>query len=316
MAFPLGTFTQTNSRLGLALPQSLDGVPTLPSSLITPLPPTKLSGSFPAFCPSKRILLGAKIFPFSGLDYTGDFELSHIRWRVKRDAEAFGNVQEVLIGTFTDLLAAARFTPQTVVEFGTYHYEICLVSALSEVTVLELDVVCQVIAGASKSVQRQLTFRPFADFMLAADTEQIKRIEYAVLGDMVVARTEINRQVLLSGRHEIDRNASHLYDGHRDFNLLGIRIGSDILRNVSDGSSGVITGISDDGHRLNVVLSGGFDNDFDVRNEYEILEGLPLDLVARSFELVFTSRDTAVVQLFVTDMSDNVSVASVTVRSD
>ena len=185
--------------------------------LSTPISALLVAGAFSAFCSSKRILLGAKIYPFAGLDYIGDFDLQTVTWRSKRDNDAFGVMQNVDVGNFTDILAATRFVSQTITEFGMYLYEIVLTNEFNAVTELELNIICNVIAGSSKNVQRDLTFKPFSDFMIAIDPTQIKSVRYELSGDVIIPQTSIERQVLFSGTHELDANAAYLFDGRRNY---------------------------------------------------------------------------------------------------
>lgn len=145
----------------------------------------ELPGAFSAFCPSKRILLGAKVFPFSGLDYIGDFVLNEVRWsRRLSTTDVFGPVHLIdaaSVGDFTDVLAAARFMSHVIDQFGSHIYKLTLVNEFNELTTTHTTVVCEIVRGSDKNVQRRLTFRPFADFMLAADPTQIEKIEYEVL---------------------------------------------------------------------------------------------------------------------------------------
>ena len=95
-------------------------------------------------------------------------------------------------------------------------------------------------------------------------------------------------------------------------NLVNIDFGVDILHNVTDGSEGIIISVSEDGHRLNVnALMGGADNNFDVGDAYEVLDGRNLSDVARSFELSLDDNVIVLAQLHVTDMSDNISIGKV-----
>ena len=285
--------------------------------VIAPRSAAQVAGTFPAFCPSKRILLGTKIYPFSGLDFIGNFELSQVSWRYRRGNSGFSAFRNVVLGNFTDILAATRFTSQDIDEFGKYLYEIELTNEFGMVTTLLINVECYIIAGSSKNVQRDLTFRPFADFMLAANADRIQSIAYGVSGDVDITRTGITREILFSGTHEIDQNAAYLYDGRKDFNLVTIVVGSDILFNITDGCVGVISGISADGHRVNVdMLIGGINNNFSVGDEYQILNGANLSDVARDFELFINANSISLVKLYVTDQNNNVSTGAVLVQCD
>ena len=141
------------------------------NNVYTPIPALQIAGAFPVVCPSKRILLGSKIYPFAGLDYIGNFVLSSIVWKYKRDAHNFSVPQIINQGNFTDILAATRFMSQTINEFGTYLYELQITNTFNETTLLNLNILCNVIAGADKNAQRNVAFRPFSDFMIAKNPE-------------------------------------------------------------------------------------------------------------------------------------------------
>ena len=64
------------------------------------------------------------------------------------------------------------------------------------------------------------------------------------------------RDVLSSGSHEGSGDSARLFDGGGDFADIGIRLNRDLVRNLSDGSKGVITGIN--GNLLTATLSGGW----------------------------------------------------------
>ena len=155
--------------------------------LFAPIPARKLTGAFPAFCPSKRVLLGSKVYPFAGLDYIGNFELTAASWKWKRDNDPFSAEQAVLLGNFTDILAAIRFAAQTLDAYGTYLYEITLIGEINEATTISINILCNVIAGLDKSVQRNITFKPFADFMIAKNAQALQNIQYEISGDTCIS---------------------------------------------------------------------------------------------------------------------------------
>ena len=282
---------------------------------------TKVAGAFPVFCPSKRILLGSKIYPFASLDYVGNFTLREVIWRRRREEtsvfDAPTTITDATIGNFTDILAATRFTAQTIDEFGSYIYELTLTNEFGHRSRINIGVVCDVVPGSNKNVQRNITFRPFADFMVAANPTRIQSIEYAISGDILQAHTAISRLILFSGTHEIDPGASYVYDGRKDYNLVDIALGTDILYNVVDGCSGIIRNIANNGHRLNVnALSGGINNVFNVGNTYQVLDGRNLEDVTRLFEMHIEDNISALINLRVTDLDNNVSETSILVSCD
>ena len=77
--------------------------------------------------------------------------------------------------------------------------------------------------------------------------------------------------VLFSGSHDGANGSADLVDNGSDFGDLGVRVDIDLVRNLTDGSKGVITGIN--GGTVTVVLGEGSDNDWDTGDQYEILDG-------------------------------------------
>ncbi len=256
--------------------------------------------------PSKKITPGDRVYPFSGLVIDGPAPIASARWRVNG-----GGYTAIAIGVFTDILSASRFYDEVVNIYGTRFYELEVTDELSNVQQIGVDVLSKITMGNSKQAVISKNFRPFSDTIIAEDPAQLLTIEYSVDGDTTVAKTTIARHVLYSGTHDGAPNNADLVDTGRDFETLGIRIG-DIAKNVTDGSEGVITAIVTD--TITAALSGGTDNDWDVSDVYEILDGDTLDLIARGFELSIGSAGFNVVTLYVNDLSSNESSGSITVR--
>ena len=304
--------------LGRASPiRNNAGALVRPEAIFAPISALKLTGAFPAFCPSKRVLLGSKVYPFAGLDYIGNSELVSASWRQKLNNSSFSVAQNVSLGNFTDILAAIRFTPQTLDEYGTYLYEISLINKSNGTATININILCNVIAGTDKSVQRNITFKPFADFMIAKNSQAIKNIEYEISGDTTLSRRSVGRSTIFLGQHEAIHNAGYVYDGKRDFNRVDINLGSDILYNVNDMCSGIIMSIGNDGNALIPdMLSGGTLNEFNPGDYYQVQDGDNVDKRARKLELSIDELSTSLIQLFATDQQDGVSVGNVLVRCD
>lgn len=262
--------------------------------------------------PSKKITPGDRVYPFSGLAIDGPASsaassgIASARWRVNG-----GSYTAIVLGVFTDILSATRFFDEIVNIYGTRFYELEVTDELGNIQQIGADVLSKITMGNSKQAVVSTNFRPFSDTIIAEDPSQILSIEYSVDGDTTVAKTTITRHVLYSGAHDGAGNNADLIDTGRDFTTLGIRIG-DIAKNVTDGSQGVITAIV--GDTITATLSGGTDNDWDVSDVYEILDGGTLDLIARGFELSISSTGFNVVTLYVNDLSSNESSGSITVR--
>ena len=262
--------------------------------------------------PSKKITPGDRVYPFSGLVIDGPATtpaspgIASARWR--KDG---GSYNTVVLGDFTDILSAVRFVDEVINIYGTFFYEIEITDELSNIQQIGVDVLSKITLGTGKIVDATVKFRPFADSIIAEDPSQILSIEYSVDGDTTVAKTTITRQVLYSGTHDGASNNADLIDTGRDFTTVTIRVG-DIVKNVTDDSTGVITAIVDD--TITATLSGGTDDDWDASDVYEILDGGSLDLIARIFELSIATAGFNSVTLFVNDLSSNESSESVTVR--
>ncbi|KKK47257.1 hypothetical protein LCGC14_3157030, partial [marine sediment metagenome] len=252
-----------------------------------------------ASMPSKKITIGDRLYPFAGLVFDGPSNIASARWR--KDGDAFTSVS---LGDFTDILSASRFVNEVINIYGIFFYEIELTDELGNVHLAIVDALSKITLGSGKSVGRNVNFRPFADSIIAEDPSQISSIKYKVDGDTTVAKTSITRHVLFSGTHDGASNNADLIDTGRDLTTLGIKIG-DIAKNVTDGSEGVITAIV--GDTITATLSGGTDNDWDVSDVYEILDGATLDIIARSLEISIATGGFNSITLYVNDLSSNES---------
>lgn len=286
------------------LPATIRACPIVLGVRFIPLPPVPPLIFLAA--PSKKITPGDRIYPFSGLVIDGPAPVASARWR--KDG---GSYTAISLGSFTDILSAIRFVDEVVNLYGTFFYEVEVTDELSNIQLVGVDVLSKITLGSGKSAERDVNFRPFADSIIAEDPAQILTIEYSVSGDTTVAKTTITRHVLFSGTHDGAGNNADLIDTGRDFETLGIKIG-DIAKNVTDGSQGVITAIV--GDTITATLSDGTDDDWDVSDVYEILDGATLDLIARGFELSIASAGFNVITLFINDLSSNESSESITAR--
>lgn len=262
--------------------------------------------------PSKKVTPGDRVYPFSGLVIDGPAStpaspgIASARWR--KDG---GSYTAISLGDFTDILSAIRFLNEVVNLYGTFFYEIEVTDSLGNVQQIGADVLSKITLGAGKTADRNVNFRPFADSIIAEDPSQILSIEYSVSGDTTVSKTAITRPLVFSGTHDGLANAAALTDTGRDFIQMGVRVG-DIVRNTTDGSEAVITNVA--ATIITGVLSGGTDDDWDVSDVYNIVDGASLDLIARGFELSIGSAGFNVITLFVNDLSSNESSESITAR--
>ena len=256
--------------------------------------------------PSKKITPGDRVYPFSGFTISGPAPIVSARWR--KDG---GSYTAISLGVFTDILSAIRFLDEVINLYGTFFYEIEITDELSNVQQIGVDVLSKITLGSGKTAERNVAFRPFADSIIAEDPTQIDTIEYSVSGDTTVAKTDITRTLLFSGTHDGLANAAALTDTGRDFIQMGVKV-NDIVRNITDGSEAVITIVA--ATVITGALGGGSEDDWDIGDTYNIVDGASLDLIARGFELTIASAGFNVVTLFVNDLSSTESSESITAR--
>lgn len=262
--------------------------------------------------PSKRITPGDRLYPFSGFVIDGpastpaDAGIASARWR--KDG---GSYTAIVLGDFTDILSAIRFLDELINVYGTFFYEIEITDVLGNVQQIGVDVVSRITLGVGKVVDATVNFRPFSDSLIADDPSQILTIEYSVAGDTTVAKTTIERHLLFSGTHDGLADAAALTDTGRDFIQMGVRVG-DIVRNITDGSEGIITVVA--ATILTATLGGGSEDDWDIGDTYNIVDGATLDLIARGLEISIATAGFNSITLFVNDLSSNESSQSITVR--
>ena len=93
-----------------------------------------------------------------------------------------------------------------------------------------------------------------------------------------------------TGTHNGGDNSTDLVDSTRttNFSLLDISVGTDIVKNVSDGSQGVITGVSNS--TITVTLAGGTENDWDVGESYTIVRTSKCNVSVTAFDEGSVSR--------------------------
>ena len=235
------------------------------------------NNDFQAYCPSKRILIGERLFPFAGFDYIGNFRLVSAAWGTRNLATSdFTALQPIPQGQYTDILSALRFFSQTITSFGKYTYRLDVRSEFGERASIIVNIVCAISAGSDKTAVPNVPYRPFSDFRIAHNIAHINHVDYDVIGDAAVARTQITPQVKFEGKHEVVPNSQYMFDGMNMYTLADIVVGSDVIENVTDGSSGIISGVLHGGHGLSIQglgLSGGTNNNFSIGDQYRIRAG-------------------------------------------
>ena len=252
--------------------------------------------------PGKIASLGERIFPFSGLVINSNTPISGARWR--RDSGAW---TDIIVGDFTDIVSATRFYSEILNEYGEFIYDLDI--ALGRVSI---TVQSKILLGLPKTTDVDVRYKPFSDAHIATDKTQIRSIKYSAKGDDIINKTIIKRPVLYSGEHDGSNNSSLLISSGMDFNGLNIRPGQDILKNVASNRESIIKSVTVTklGTRGNIEWDNG--------DNYEILDGASLDIIARGFELSHSSSGLYILTLHVEDRSaySNESSASVSVLVD
>ena len=264
--------------------------------------------------PGKIALLGERIFPFSGLVISSKLHthmhISSARWR--RDA---GIWTDILLGDFTDIMSATRFYSEILNEYGEFIYDldVTLGSGADSVRrIVSVSVQSKILLGLPKTTGANVRYKPFSDVRIATDNTQIGSIKYSAKGDGIIDKTIVTRPVLHSGEHDGANNFLALVSSGMDFTGLDIRLGEDILRNAASNSESVITVITE------TMLATQENIEWNSGDNYEILDGAPLDTIARGFELSHGSPGLYILTLHVEDRagSPNESSASVSVLVD
>lgn len=250
-----------------------------------------------------NVLLGTRVYPFSGVGRAKE----PTQIRVQIDS---GGWSALTGAGYTDILSEAKLYSQVHDVFGTVVYEL-EVTDEDGVDTIEVDVVTGVRAGRSKNVYVDLKCVPFFDFGVSNDPAEIASISYSVSGDATVAKTAIDRKTSISGEHDGSSGSASLLASNVDFTELMIRVDKDIVRNITDGSEGVITAVADG--ELTATLAGGTDDDWDTNDVFNIVDGSDLDIIAKRFTYTFTSKGMYRVTLYVEDQSSNEASATITV---
>lgn len=274
---------------------------------------------------SNRILIGDRVYPFSSFYIDAPAPILNAQWRRtgpfiyrelpiqsdnrKNPVQSInrelpqpndgGIYTSIVVGTFTDLLSAIRFTTEIVNIFGTFTYELKIADELYNQSTTFTTIPSKITVGIPKVAGLNKNYRPFADAQIATDKTQIGTIKYSVAGDATVAKTTITRPILYSGTHDGSNNVATLADSGTDFTGLLIRINKDIVKNTTDGSQGVITAVT--ATTIVATLAGGTDDDWDTSDVYEIVDGATLDVIAKGFEVSQSSAGFYVLTLFVED---------------
>ena len=268
--------------------------------------------------PGKRASLGELVFPFSGLIIDSSVPISSARWRRNR-RNILGNWTDIILGRFTDIVSAIRFYSEILNEYGEFIYDLDVVlqgapstSGAPIIHRVSVSIQSKILLGLPKTTDVNGRYRPFSDAHIAIDKTKIGAIKHSVRGDETIAKRVIKRPVLYSGEHDGPNNSAGLVNSAMDFTGLNIRLGEDILRNVTGGGANVITGVTS----TTIAVRGnlGWDNG----DDYEILDGASLDIIARGFELSHSASGLYILTLHVEDLVNppNESSASVFVSVD
>ena len=277
----------------------------LPSSLAEGLSP-----AFPAIfavIPGKSSLLGERLYPFAGLEIIIPAGLAAARWR-RGSLSAF---IPIAVADFTDLLSAIRFTSEVTNNYGTFLYQLELTDTHGGSAIFNIHISTKISVISGKSTEVDKPFRPFSEAVIAADPSQISSVQYLVEGDINVPLRTISRTIFYSGTHSgADANPDLVSE--QNLVDLGIRLTKDVVKNVTDGSEGVITAIV--GGVLTAVLVGGVRNNWNAADTYEIVDGDNMVERALRFEHVPDTIGIARYILVVADLAGNNSSAVVISR--
>lgn len=248
---------------------------------------------------SKRLLLGELGYPFGDLWIDKPLLVDTIETK-----EGSGSFSFVSLGNFPDLMTATRFESFTPQDFNKdLRFTIKVTDLSGGVIEKELTVRTDVEIGIDKASLTNQTIKPFSDSTFAQDPDEVTLVKYEVTGATTIAKTDIPREQIVGGSHDGAGNNASLVDTTKDFLALGVRIG-EIVKNTTDGSQGVVTALAtttNPNDTLTMTLSGGTDDDWDVSDTYEIVDGRSIILIAREFEIKFTAVGLTTVTLFITD---------------
>ena len=229
-----------------------------------------------------------------------------------RIAADFSDWLSIAVADFTDLLSAIRFTSEITNRYGTFQYQLELTDNNGVIVVVVVDVPTKISVIIGKSTEVNKPFRPFAEAVIAADPTQIAAVEYIIEGDITVALTTISRTIFYSSAHSgVDASVDLVSE--QNFYNLDIRLNKDVVKNVTDGSEGVVTAFVD-GNTLTAILTGGVRNNWNIDDMYEIVDGDNMIERAVRFEHVPSVAGIVRYILVVTDRAGNRSSAAVISR--
>lgn len=249
--------------------------------------------------PSSRHLLGDRVNPFALFTlHPFDRVISSARWRV--DGGGWSAIAADAISFKHAIGEAANFIAST---FGKFFYELEITDSASVVLLQGSHVIIALgaIAQETRTVRIDNPFFPFATIELG-DASLISTIEYAYTGPATLALTAIPRKVFFTGTHTGVNNSVNLIDSAKNFNNMQLDISSYIIKNTTDVSEGALISIVDS-ITLQVILTGGTDDDFDTADVYNIVDGGPINVLAAKLNLTLTLDGIYPFQLKVTDTS-------------
>jgi len=243
-----------------------------------------------AFALSSKALLGAGYFPFAS--FSAAMDITSARYRIDGgtwtdiDAEPFG---DIVVAIRSLLLRRNVLKTQTIdlelnTSIGTFS--------------LSVDVTNGIRLGTE--MKHGDGVKPFSDSVIAFDDDYIQKIEYRKDGG---SWTTLTQSQIVSGSHSGSHNSQTLTDSTKDFTTYDIRIGTDVVRNITDGSQGVISDVGTT--TISTTLAGGTDNDFDTNDQYVVYRYMPLHLLVRQIIVNFGSSGIHSANLKITDTSNN-----------
>ncbi len=251
------------------------------------------------------VVPGNRIYPFA---YVG-FSPLDLPTLLRRRKNGGGWTTITGSGYTDDIQEAKLFTEVVNVYITTYDTHDLEVTDSTGTYNLTTNVYSRIKAGRAKSTPLDRKIPVFGDTVICEDPAQISAINYSVSGDATVAKTAITRDIVWSGTHTTTNDSATLKNSALDWTKMLIKVDTDIAKNITDGSEAVITALT--ATEITAALSGGAEDDWDIGDTYNIVDGAPLDVIAKRLRLSYSSVGVYVCTLYVTDQSANESTTSI-----
>jgi hypothetical protein len=282
---------------------------------------------------SKFVSLGDRVYPYAELDVRAPSGVAVSG--LERQYSGEGSWAAVAMGANPDLETALKFYSVIADSYWTRTYRVRVTYSDATVRIAETTVAASIQGLASRITKNSLKLRVFAGVSFATDPDLVAAVSYAVSGATTVAKTEIPRETIVTGRHTGPDGSASLVDTNSDFTELGVIVG-DLVSNTAppqrnfprassgrifpqtadslvfpvvpteDVSATTITGITTTANQNDTVvgiLSGGSENDWDTGDAFTISLGCNQILLAQNFNLGGLNSGMNRVTLYVKDTS-------------